>query len=351
VTRKLKSRYGLTKDPFSKDVPVDELYVHPGAEAAVARLKATVQGRRSGVLTGDPGVGKTFVIRALEAKLLESRFRVTYVHNSTVNLRDFYRQLSQVLGLEPRATPSALFRAIRTHIEEIAAQKVHPVLVIDEAHLTQVQVLEHLHILLNFDRDSKPLLSLILVGLAHLRDRLQRNVLASLAARLPVRAHLEPLGTDLIGAYLRHRLENAGCVEEVFSEDAVLLIAECLEEAKLIDLLICATQLQLTVLLEVHEMDSLLKVRPHIGFPHAGYCLLGINNRDLTKMTTDLNHTLRLLEMVEDASILVSESGIRTHDDVQKLKQAGVRAVLVGEHLMREPDPGRALRQLLGKTA
>jgi type II secretory pathway predicted ATPase ExeA len=151
---------------------------------------------------------------------------VTYVHNSTVNLRDFYRQLSQVLGLEPRATPSALFRSIRSQVEEISAQKVHPILVIDEAHLTPVQVLEHLHILLNFDRDSKPLLSLVLVGLPGLRDRLARNVLASLAARLPVRAHLDPLDPEQTGAYLRHRLETAGCVEEVFAEDAVLLIAE-----------------------------------------------------------------------------------------------------------------------------
>ena len=129
--------------------------------------------------------------------------------------------------------------------------------------------------------------------------------------------------------------------------DAVLLIAECLSEGELVDLLILATQLQLTVLLEVHAVDSLLKVRPHIGFPHAGYCLLGINNRDLTKMTTDLNHTLRLLEMVEDTSILVSESGIRTHDDVTRLKQAGVNAVLVGEHLMKQPDIETALWTLI----
>lgn len=224
--RKLKNRYGLTKDPFTKDVPVDELLVHPGVETAVARLKATCKGRRSSVLTGEPGVGKTFCIRSLEESLTDNRFRITYVHNSTVNLRDFYRQLSEMLGLEPRSTPSALFRAIRANIEEIAAQKVHPVLVIDEAHLTQVQVLGHLHILLNFDRDSKPLLSLILVGLPSLRDRLRRNALSSLAARLPVRAHLDPLDSEGTGLYLRHRLEAAGCVSEVFAEDAVLLIAE-----------------------------------------------------------------------------------------------------------------------------
>jgi indole-3-glycerol phosphate synthase len=133
----------------------------------------------------------------------------------------------------------------------------------------------------------------------------------------------------------------------VYGADAVLLIAECLGEAELIDLLILATELQLTVLLEVHDMDSLLKVRPHIGFPHRGYCLLGINNRDLRTMTTDLNHTLRLLDLVEDPSILVSESGIRTHDDIQRLQRAGITAVLVGEHLMKQPDPGEALRKLL----
>lgn len=128
--------------------------------------------------------------------------------------------------------------------------------------------------------------------------------------------------------------------------DAVLLIAECLSEANLVDMLICATELKMTVLLEVHEVESLLKVRPHIGFPHAGYCLLGINNRNLKEMKTDLGHTFRLLEMVEEKHILVSESGIRTHADVTKLKAAGVNTVLVGEHLMKQPDPGLALREL-----
>ena len=132
-----------------------------------------------------------------------------------------------------------------------------------------------------------------------------------------------------------------------YGADAVLLIAECLTEAELIDLMILATQLKLTVLVEVHEVESLLRVRPHVGFPHAGYGLLGINNRDLKTMETDLGHTLRLIGMVEDTRILVSESGIRTHEDLLRLRKAKVPAVLVGEHLMRQPDPGEALRQLI----
>jgi len=129
--------------------------------------------------------------------------------------------------------------------------------------------------------------------------------------------------------------------------DAVLLIAECLHEGEMLDLMILAQQLQLTVLLEVHDMDSLLRVRPHVGFPHRGYGLLGINNRNLATMEVDLNHTLRLADLVEDRSILVSESGIRTSADLARLRSEGIRIVLVGEHLMRQADPGEALSIML----
>ncbi|MFG0305620.1 MAG: indole-3-glycerol-phosphate synthase [Phycisphaerales bacterium JB040] len=129
--------------------------------------------------------------------------------------------------------------------------------------------------------------------------------------------------------------------------DAVLLIAECLTESAIVDLLILGRQLQLTTLLEVHSMENLLRVRPHIGFPHAGYNLLGINNRDLTTMTTDVSHTTRLVDLVDEPGVLVSESGIRTPDDLARLRKAGVHIVLVGEHLMRREDPGAALAELL----
>ncbi|MEM6750132.1 MAG: indole-3-glycerol phosphate synthase TrpC [Planctomycetota bacterium] len=133
--------------------------------------------------------------------------------------------------------------------------------------------------------------------------------------------------------------------------DAILLIAECLGEPQLIDLLILATELRMTVLLEVHDYESLVQVKSHVGFPHPGYQLLGVNNRDLKTMTTDLQHTLDLLPEVADKDILVSESGIRTHDDIRRLRHAGVHRVLVGEHLMRQPDPGAALSELIGPIA
>jgi indole-3-glycerol phosphate synthase len=130
--------------------------------------------------------------------------------------------------------------------------------------------------------------------------------------------------------------------------DAILLIAECLpDDAYLIDMLILATELKMTILLEVYDVENLLRVRPHIGFPHPGYMLLGINNRNLRTMATELAHTLRLAEMVEDRSILVSESGIKTPADIERLRGQDIHRVLVGEHLMRQPDIGKALRELM----
>lgn len=132
--------------------------------------------------------------------------------------------------------------------------------------------------------------------------------------------------------------------------DAVLLIAEVLDEGQLLDMMILARELSMTSLVEAHEVDRLLKVRHYIGFPHAGYSLLGINNRDLKTMRTDLSHTFRLLEFVKDRKVVVSESGISSTADLARLRQRGVNIVLVGEHLLRQPDPGRALRDLLGQN-
>ncbi|MBT4531336.1 MAG: indole-3-glycerol phosphate synthase TrpC [Phycisphaerae bacterium] len=129
--------------------------------------------------------------------------------------------------------------------------------------------------------------------------------------------------------------------------DAILLIAEVLPEGQLLDQMILAQELGMTILLEVHNMENLLKVQKHIGFPHAGYCLLGINNRNLETMKTDLSHSLRMIDVVDDPSVVVSESGISSPEDLDKLRANGVHIVLVGESLMKQPCPGKALAKLI----
>ena len=130
--------------------------------------------------------------------------------------------------------------------------------------------------------------------------------------------------------------------------DAILVIAECLPTNTMIDLQILATELKMTVLIEVHDLENFIRVRDSvIGFPHRSYSLLGINNRDLRTFKTDLGTTLRMLDLVEDPTVLVSESGITTREHVDKLADAGVRGVLVGETLMRAgEDVATTMREL-----
>src|SRR5213595_2872013 len=116
---KMLSTYGLTRLPFSKDIPSSEMLDTEVLRAARERLQAALEGRASAVVTGDSGCGKTCLLRAMEEDLPQGRYRIHYVHNATVNRRDFYRQLSIGMGLEPRATFAGLFASISQHIEDL----------------------------------------------------------------------------------------------------------------------------------------------------------------------------------------------------------------------------------------
>ncbi len=130
--------------------------------------------------------------------------------------------------------------------------------------------------------------------------------------------------------------------------DAILLIAEALKPGELMDFMIAAAELTLTVLLEVHQADTILAVRSMIGFPKKGYSVLGINNRNLKTMKVDLNTTSRLAELLENKNELVTESGVKTRDDVEKLKDIGVRAVLIGQVLCESDNIEAKFKELFG---
>ena len=224
---KILSNYGLARPPFTKDIAPSEMFQTDMFQEALQSLKAAVEGRASAVVTGDSGCGKTCLVRALEEDLPQGRYRMHYVYNATVNRRDFYRQLSIGMGLEPHSSFAALHANVSQHIQELASQhKLRVIVVLDEAHLLTVQVLEQLHILMNFEKDSKPWLSLILIGLPDLRETLKRNVLSSLTARVPMRIHIRPLDADQVKVYIRHRMNTAGCRRDVFSDDALLLMSK-----------------------------------------------------------------------------------------------------------------------------
>ena len=123
--------------------------------------------------------------------------------------------------------------------------------------------------------------------------------------------------------------------------DAILLIVAALPDADLQSLIALAKRLRVAALVEVHDQAELEKALA------AGASLLGVNNRNLKTLEVDLGTSLRLRPKIPSACLAVSESGIRTSEDLLRLEEAGYAAVLIGERLMTQPDPGQALKSLL----
>ncbi len=123
--------------------------------------------------------------------------------------------------------------------------------------------------------------------------------------------------------------------------DAVLLIVAALDDGELRSLDARARELGLDVLVEVHDAEELERAMEAID-PE----IIGVNNRDLRDFTVDTTRTSKLMAAIPAGKVVVSESGITSADQIEELEQAGVDAVLVGERLMRAPDPAEALREL-----
>ncbi len=134
--------------------------------------------------------------------------------------------------------------------------------------------------------------------------------------------------------YQIHEARGAGA-------DAILLIVQILEDSQLKDYCGLARELGMAALVEVHNSGELGRVKK-IGAP-----LIGINNRDLDTFKVDLETTVKLSKESPRESILVSESGISTSNDIKKLRDCGVNVYLIGESLLREKDPGEKLKELL----
>ncbi|QAU23542.1 indole-3-glycerol phosphate synthase TrpC [Dyella sp. M7H15-1] len=122
--------------------------------------------------------------------------------------------------------------------------------------------------------------------------------------------------------------------------DCILLIVAALDDAELLELSLLAADLDLDVLCEVHDAEELERAQA-VPVP-----LIGVNNRNLRTFRTSLDNSLELQQLMEYDRILVAESGIRTPDDVARLRDAGINAFLVGEAFMRAADPGQELKRL-----
>ena len=223
---KWQSHFGLQQAPFEKTIADNALWLPDRRKGIVDELVHAIQERQHVLLIGEPGVGKTCTLRALRSRLEQASFRLTYCHNATLGRRDFYRQLCVVFDLPPRGSAAGLFLGISAHIEALGRERIHPVLLLDEAHLLHQEVLEHLHILANYDWDRRPLLSIVLVGLPELWAKLSLGRNRSFWSRIGTKISLgEADPVDTI-EYVDYRLANAGVNKSLFSSDALSILHE-----------------------------------------------------------------------------------------------------------------------------
>ena len=214
--------FAFTHFPFDKPPQPEALFESNALQESRVRLQHLLDLRGIGLLTGEPGGGKTSVVRHVMASLHPGLYRIVYVPISTGNVMDMYKSIAWELGLPTQRNRAGAFRQIRAEVSRLVLEgKQRPVLVIDEAHHLRNEVLEDLRLITNYEMDSDNRLCLLLIGLTELRRRLRMAVHESLDQRIVVRCHLAGLTREELPQYLTHRLRSACCELPLFEPPAI----------------------------------------------------------------------------------------------------------------------------------
>jgi type II secretory pathway predicted ATPase ExeA len=216
-----KAYYGLTREPFPKDIEPENMFKSSDFSELAGRLKHMKKQRGIMLITGEPGSGKTTAVRNFIAGLNGERFFPLYLPLATVAIGDFYKQLNDALKGEPCSTKSILFKSIQERILHYAVQlnKI-PVIIIDEAHLLKNDNFFELQIISNFNMDSLDPALFILIAQSHLNDRLARNYLESFNQRINMKFHMNSLKPSEVEKFIEHQMKTANASKQIFNENA-----------------------------------------------------------------------------------------------------------------------------------
>lgn len=214
--------YELSSTPFSRDIPTNELYPSMLMEETLGRLEYAAERQLFAVLTGDCGIGKTTAIRKFKDMLNSSKFVVMYLADSKLTPRHFYKGLLEQLGCESKFYRGDAKRQLHREIELMRGiQHLQPVVIVDEAHLLDREMLEEVRFLLNCKLDSQSPMALILVGQSELWERLQLQTYAAIRQRIDIQCRLQYFDRSQVGDYMKRHMTYAGATRDIFSEAAM----------------------------------------------------------------------------------------------------------------------------------
>jgi type II secretory pathway predicted ATPase ExeA len=217
--------FNFTNTPFQRDIHTDSLYFTPQLNALQDRLAHGARNCFFLILTGDSGSGKTTVIRKFMAGLDQSRTVAFYVSESRLTPRNFYFEILDRLGVKPRFYRGDAKRQLMKEIRALSNDKKQVLIIIDEVHLCDMEMLTEIRFLLNFDMDSRSPMSLFLVGQSEIRDILKKQVYEAISQRIDLRCHIPPMDRNQTGEYISaHIAYAAGAQSEIFTDSAISAI-------------------------------------------------------------------------------------------------------------------------------
>ena len=211
--KKLLALWGLKWNPFTPELPHDALLVTAKIETFAWRVEQLVQEGGFALISGESGTGKSVALRIVAQRLAALRdVMVGVVERPQSKSGDFYRELGDIFSVQLRPSNRwGGFRALRERWKaHVAATRIRPVLLVDEAQEMEPGVLSELRILASADFDSASLLTVILCGDGRLLELLRHQDLVPLGTRIRTRLVTEPASRDELLTLLRHALSQAG---------------------------------------------------------------------------------------------------------------------------------------------
>jgi len=217
--------FNFTKTPFQRDIPTGSLYLTPQLKDLQDRLAYGVRNCCCLIVTGEPGVGKSTVIRQFTSGLDQNRTVAFYVSESRLTPRNFYFEILNQLGVKPHFYRGDAKRQLVKEVQALSNDKKQLVIIIDEVHLCDMEMLTEIRFLLNFDMDSRSPMSLVLVGQSEIRDTLKKQVYEAVSQRIDLRCHITPLDRSQTAEYISaHLVYAAGSHTEIFTDAAISAI-------------------------------------------------------------------------------------------------------------------------------